>query len=58
MKRLRRVAAFVGALLRELGDETAYRRHLEHCGAPDSAQEWRRFSEERFRARFTRPKCC
>ena len=22
------------------------------------AEEWKRFSEERLRARFTRPKCC
>jgi hypothetical protein len=55
---LRRLAAFAAALLRELADESAYHRHLKHAGARDSAEEWRRFSEQRLHARFTRPKCC
>jgi hypothetical protein len=58
MNRLRRVAALVAALLRELADESAYQRHLRRAGAPDSAEEWRRFWEQRLSARFTRPKCC
>ncbi len=58
MNRLRRVAALVAALLRELADESAYHRHLRRSGAPDSAEEWRRFWEQRLGARFTRPKCC
>ena len=58
MIHLRRLAAFVAALLRELADENAYRRHLRLRGAPHSAEEWRRFSEQRLSARFTRPKCC
>jgi hypothetical protein len=58
MKRLRRLAALAAAVLRELGDESAYHRHLRRCGAADSAQEWRRFSDQRLQARFTRPKCC
>jgi uncharacterized short protein YbdD (DUF466 family) len=55
---VRRVCRFVLALLRELGDESAYGRHLaaHHCA--HSPEEWRRFSEERLNARFTRPKCC
>jgi hypothetical protein len=46
------------AVLRELADESAYHRHLRYSGAADSAQEWRRFSDQRLKARFTRPKCC
>ncbi|MFB3828332.1 MAG: hypothetical protein ACE15B_16305 [Bryobacteraceae bacterium] len=45
-------------ILRELADENAYQRHLAAHGREHSGQEWRRFSEERLNARFTRPKCC
>jgi len=55
---MRRLGRFVLALLRELADESAYRRRLEADGRRESPEEWRRFSEERYRARFTRPKCC
>jgi hypothetical protein len=58
MKRLKRFGRFLIALLRELADENAYRRHLAAHGRAHSRQEWQRFSEERFNARFTRPKCC
>jgi hypothetical protein len=58
MRRLKRFASLLVALLRELADENAYRRHLAAHGAAPSAAEWRRFSDERLRARFTRPKCC
>ncbi len=37
-------------LLREIGDENAYARHLKAHGREHSAAEWRRFSEERFEA--------
>ena len=49
---------FVLALLREIGDENAYRRHLESHGVKHSGDEWRRFSEERHRAKYARAKCC
>jgi hypothetical protein len=58
MSGLRRVCGFVLALLRELSDESAYSRHLAAHGREHSPEEWRRFSEERLSARFTRPKCC
>jgi len=45
-------------LLKELSDEAAYRRHLVHHGRLHSHAEWRRFSDERLRARYTKPKCC
>lgn len=58
MKRLKRFGNLVMALLRELGDENAYRRHLAAHGRAPSREEWKRFSEERLRARYIRPKCC
>jgi len=51
-------ARFVRALLRELGDENAYARHLAMHGRVHSGEEWRRFSEERLRAKYARAKCC
>lgn len=45
-------------LLRELSDESAYERHLKHHGRTHSGDEWRRFSEVQFRAKYQRPKCC
>lgn len=55
MKRLWRL---VIELLREIGDENAYRRHLEWHGLTHSGEEWRRFSEERMRGKYARAKCC
>jgi hypothetical protein len=45
-------------ILREISDESAYERHLRAHGAAASAEEWRRFSEERLRAKYARAKCC
>jgi len=42
---------FILALLRELADESAYQRHLAAHGRAHSGGEWRRFSEERLKAR-------
>jgi hypothetical protein len=58
MKRLRALGALLLGLLRELADENAYRRHLAAHGHDHSAEEWRRFSEMRFGAKYQRPKCC
>ncbi|HEX8985962.1 MAG TPA: hypothetical protein VF767_11030 [Bryobacteraceae bacterium] len=58
MTSFRRFGRLVMALLRELADENAYRRHLAAHGRAHSGAEWKRFSEERLRARYTRPKCC
>ena len=55
---MRRFGKLVMALLRELADENAYRRHLESHGWVHSGEEWRRFSEERLRAKYMRAKCC
>jgi hypothetical protein len=58
MNRLRRMGKLAWALLRELADESAYQRRLRAQGRRDSPEEWRRFTEERYQARFTRSKCC
>jgi len=55
---LRRLGAFVLALLRELSDENAYQRHLAARGRAHSPEEWRHFSEHHLRAKYTRAKCC
>jgi hypothetical protein len=58
MKRLRRFGSLLLEILREIGDERAYRRHLAAQGRAHSGAEWRRFSEERLREKYARPKCC
>jgi len=55
---LRRAVGLLWALLRELSDESAYQRHLRVHGRNHSGAEWRRFSEERLRARYAQGKCC
>ena len=55
---MRRVFSLVMALLRELADENAYRRHLAARGREPSGEEWRRFADERLRAKYARAKCC
>jgi hypothetical protein len=58
MRQLREFRRIFMSLLRELADQNAYQRHLAAHGRLHSAQEWRRFSEERLNRKFTRPKCC
>jgi hypothetical protein len=55
---VRRILQLVMALLRELADENAYQRHLTAHGRTHSGAEWRRFSEERLSAKYSRAKCC
>jgi len=58
VKLLRKIGALAWEILRELADERAYRRHLEHHGCAPSGAEWRRFSDERLKAKYARAKCC
>ncbi|MBZ5595055.1 MAG: hypothetical protein LAP39_22660 [Acidobacteriia bacterium] len=58
MTRLRAFGSLLLALLRELSDENAYQRHLATHGREHSPSEWRKFSDERLRAKYVRPKCC
>ena len=50
--------AIVLSILREIGDENAYARHLTAHGVEHSGDEWRRFADERFRSKYARAKCC
>ena len=45
-------------LLREIGDENAYQRHLAAHNRPHSPEEWRRFSDARLNKRYQQAKCC
>ncbi len=58
MRRLRHFGRLVLGLLREIADENAYQRHLALHGRAHSGAEWRRFSQERLRAKYARAKCC
>ncbi len=53
-----RVLRFVLDLLREIGDENAYARHLKLHGRLHSGAEWRLFCDERLRAKYAKAKCC
>jgi hypothetical protein len=50
--------AFVRGLAKELSDEAAYQRHLARAALPHSAEEWRKFSDARFRRKYRQGKCC
>ena len=55
---MKSVLRLVMGLLRELADQNAYERHLTAHGVVHSGAEWRKFSEERLRAKYMRAKCC
>jgi hypothetical protein len=58
MKTLRHVAGIVLGILREIADQNAYARHLKHCGAVHSPSEWKRFTEHRFKMKYSQGRCC
>jgi hypothetical protein len=58
MRGWRGVLRIVLGILREIGDESAYQRHLRAHGVRHCGAEWRRFSEERLRQKYQRAKCC
>ena len=55
---MKRIGRLILSLLRELGDENAYQRHLAESGRAHSGEEWRRFCDRRLRAKYMRAKCC
>ena len=55
---IQRLARILLGILREIGDESAYRRYLDSHALKASGPAWRAFSEERMRARYSRAKCC
>jgi hypothetical protein len=58
MRRIRAVGRILKGILLELSDQRAYQRHLARHGATHSGREWRRFTERRFAAKYSRPRCC
>jgi hypothetical protein len=58
MTALHKFARTILAILRELGDENAYHRHLAAHGRAHSPEEYRHFQQEHFRAKYQRAKCC
>ena len=58
MTGIRSLLRIIMGILRELADENAYARHLAAHGRQASGEEWRRFSQERMRAKYSRAKCC
>lgn len=58
MQRLKAFCSIILGILREIGDESAYERHLASHGRAHSAEEYRRFAECRLRQKYQRAKCC
>lgn len=58
MKFLRIILNAMLGLLREISDQNAYARHLKAHHVAASGTEWRRFSDERFKAKYQNAKCC
>ena len=58
MKQLRKIFKLILELLRELGDENAYQRHLAFHDREHSRTEWQRFQQVRLQAKYQRAKCC
>jgi hypothetical protein len=58
MDAFRQFGRTILAILRELADENAYKRHLQTHGRTNSPEEYRRFQSEHFKAKYQRAKCC
>jgi hypothetical protein len=57
-RRLARLGRILLGILKEIGDENAYARHLASRGASPSKEEWRLFSDARMKRKYARAKCC
>ena len=57
MRKLRQASATFVAALREIFDESAYRRFLQRTGEAPSRASYREFLNQRHGAR-PRPRCC
>lgn len=55
---MKRIFLILRGILDELSDQNAYRRHLAANGVPHSAEQWRKFSDERWKAKSMRARCC
>ena len=57
-KLVSRIFGLLRSFALELSDENAYQRHLQLTGHPDSATEWRAFSDQRQHRKYQNAKCC
>jgi hypothetical protein len=55
---MKKIGRLILSLLRELADENAYERYLAKEGRAHSREEWRKFFDQRLRAKYMRAKCC
>jgi hypothetical protein len=53
-----RIFRLIFEILREIGDENAYRRFLTSNQRAPSREAWREFSEKRFGRKYRNAKCC
>jgi len=58
MKQLQKFFRLILGILRELGDESAYERHLAFHDRRHTRKEWQRFHQGRLQAKYQRAKCC
>jgi hypothetical protein len=58
MMRLRKLAATLMATLREIFDESAYKRFLSRNQRSSSSRAYAAFLREQENAKARRPKCC
>jgi len=58
MRWLGKFFGLILGILRELGDENAYQRHLAFSDCKHSREEWQRFHQARLQAKYQRAKCC
>jgi hypothetical protein len=52
------VMRVLAGILNEITDQNAYRRHLAAHNAAHSGEEWRKFCDERWKAKAQRTRCC
>jgi hypothetical protein len=55
---LSRITGTIQAMLREIFDESAYRRFLDRNGLESSVSAYAIFSRENEQAKARRPRCC
>lgn len=55
---MRKFFALLLAILREISDEAPYQRFLRDNNLRHSAQQWRRFTDCRLKAKYARARCC
>ena len=55
---MRRFFMVLRAVLDEIFDQSAYRRHLSAHNLQHSGAEWRRFQDDHLSAKSRRARCC